>query len=50
MQTYERGDAASLAGAMRLTDTYAEAALDGPGEAFTMALAGIVDDPSAGLV
>jgi hypothetical protein len=50
MQTYERGDAASLAEAMRLTDAYAEAALDGPGETFTMALAGIIDDPSAGLV
>ena len=50
MQTYARGDAASLSEAMRLTDAYAEASLNGPGEAFTMALAGVVDDPSAGLV
>jgi len=50
MQTFQRGDTATLAEAMRLTDVYADAALDGPGEAFTMALAGIVDDPSAGMV
>lgn len=51
MRLYERGEAAGYGEAMRLTDQYAAAATaPGSEQSFSMPLAGVVDDPSLGVV